>query len=195
MDVFGLGGKVPGGVQRDEPGATHRPHGRQQTGLIEGAVQFIKETEQVAGFDRIKGLADVIVRGDALDLEERTGVVATARRFHVLLETQERRALGEEHRESGRGDVGHGEVGIAARASIRQPGGDNAPPSHQMIKGTGIHGPRIDVPPQKYKLQSCDKLLRTREHAPQPCNLISRLRSAHLTVSQNENCWDATPLG
>ena len=89
----------------------------EQTGLIEGAVQIIKETEEVAGFNRIERLADVIVGGDALDLEQGTGVVATARLLHVLLETQERRALGEEDREGRQRDVGHGVTACCRRCA------------------------------------------------------------------------------
>jgi hypothetical protein len=40
MDVLGLGGKTPGGVQGDEPGIAHGPHGFQHACLLEGLVQI-----------------------------------------------------------------------------------------------------------------------------------------------------------
>ena len=95
----------------------------------------------MAGFNRIERLADVIVRGDALDLEQGAGVVAPARVFHVLLKTQERRALSEEHREGSRGDVGHGETRVVAGAPIRECGGDGAPASDELIESARVHAP------------------------------------------------------
>ena len=141
MNVFGLRGKVPSGIQRDEPGVSHRPHGGEQTGLIEGLVQIIKQTEQVAGGNRIKRLADVIVSGDAPDLEQGTGVVTPARLLHVLLETQERRALSEEDGKRRQGDIGHGIARVVARAPIRESGRDVAPASDEMIESARIHAP------------------------------------------------------
>lgn len=96
MDALGLGGKIPGGIQGDESGAAHGPHGLQHARLIEGLVQIIKEAEEVVRLDRVERLADVVIGGDTLDLEEGTGVVASAGLLHLLLETQERGALGEE---------------------------------------------------------------------------------------------------
>lgn len=59
MDVFGLGREIPGGVQGDEPGVAHGPHGLEQTDLIEGLVQLIKETKQMPGRDRVERVASV----------------------------------------------------------------------------------------------------------------------------------------
>lgn len=98
MDVFGSGGEIPGGIQRDEPVPPTAPHVFQHARLLEGAAQIIKETEEVVRFDLVQRLADVVIRGDALDLEKGAGVVATAGLLHLLLETQERGALGEEDR-------------------------------------------------------------------------------------------------
>ena len=100
MDVFGLRGKIPGGIQRDEAGVADGAHLLQQPRLVESLVEIVKETEEMTGLNRIERLADVIVAGNAFDLKERAGVVATAGLFHGLLETQERRALGEKDRES-----------------------------------------------------------------------------------------------
>jgi hypothetical protein len=104
-------------------------------------VEIIKQTEEVAGFNRIERLADVIVGGNVLDLEQGTGVVATARLFHVLLETQERRALREKDGERRQGDLGHGIARVVACAPIRECGGDGAPASDQVVEGAPIHAP------------------------------------------------------
>ena len=101
MDVFGLGGKIPCGIQRDQARLAHRAHGPEQTAFIKSLMQIVKKAEQMTRFDWVECLADVIIAGDLFHQEERTGIVATAGLFHVLLETEEGGALGEENRESG----------------------------------------------------------------------------------------------
>jgi hypothetical protein len=119
-----------------------RPHGRQQTQFIEGPVQIIEERHQMFRRDRVQRLTDVIVRGDALDLEKRAGVVAGAGLFHVPLETQKRRTLGEENREGGQRDVGHGELSIVTGARVRQRAGDGAYAGDEVIEtGRLLHAP------------------------------------------------------
>ena len=117
------------------------PHRRQQTVLIEGPMEIIEQLHQMLRRDRIQRLADVIVRGDALDLEQTAGVIAGAGQFHVLLETQEGGALGEEHREGGQRDVGHGELGVGAGARIRQRAGDGAQTGDEVIETELRHAP------------------------------------------------------
>ena len=142
MDVFGLGGKIPGGVQREEPGVLDRAHGLQQARLIEGAVEFVKQTEQMVRRDRIQRLADVIVRGDAPDLEQRASIVLPLDLFHVLLKAQERGALGEEDRERRQGDIRHRELCVVARAPVRETGDDAPPTFDELIEATRIHASR-----------------------------------------------------
>jgi len=138
-NVPGLGGEIPGGIQRDEPGALHRAHLFQQTRLIEGVVQFIKQAEEVMGRDRVERLADVIVAGNLFDLKERPGVVASASLFHRALIAQERRALGEEHRKSRQSNVGHAIAGIVTGAPVRQSGGDGTQAFDEMIEDARVH--------------------------------------------------------
>lgn len=142
VDVFGGGGEIPGGIQREEPGAAAGAHGLEQTALVEGAMRFLEETEEMLRLDRVQHLADVIVRRDALDLEERAGVVAAAGRLHVLLEAQERGALREENRESRQGDVGHGVAGVVAGAPVGEPGGDDVPAFEELVEAARIHAVR-----------------------------------------------------
>ena len=61
--------------------------------------------------------------------------------FHVLLKTQERRALGEADGERRQGDVGHGIARVVAGAPIRECGGDGAPASDEMIESVRVHAP------------------------------------------------------
>ena len=152
MDVLGLGGKIPGGVQRDQPGVAHRPHGLQQTCFRKGAVQLIKEAKEVARFDRIQGLADVIIRGDLFHLEKGVGVVVATGLFHVLLKAQEGGTLGEEHSKGGHTDVRHGVRGILAGAPIRKPGRDHAKAIHHLIEAPRIHGLRNASTPLKVQV-------------------------------------------
>ena len=58
-------------------------------------MQIIEQRHQMLWRDRVERLADMIVRGDALDLEKRAGVVGAAGLFQVPLETQKRATLGE----------------------------------------------------------------------------------------------------
>jgi len=117
------------------------PHGLQQPLLIEGLVKIIEQTVEVMGFDRVEHLADVIVGGDALDLEKGTGVIAAAGPLPVPLEAQERGALGEEDRESRQGEVGHVEEEIVAGAPIGQLCGDRAQPFDEVTEAARIHAP------------------------------------------------------
>ena len=94
------------------------------------------------GRDRVERLADVIVGGNAPDLEERAGVVAAASLFHGLLVTQERRALGEKDGESRQSDVAHVELSIGACAPVGQLGGDTAEAFDEEIEGARVHAPR-----------------------------------------------------
>jgi hypothetical protein len=137
-DVLGLGGEIPCGIQRDEPGVLHSAHLLQHACLIKGFVEIIEQAQEVMRRDRIERLADVIVAGDASHLKERTGVVASAGLFHAELITEKRRALGEEHREGRQGDVGHGVLGVVADAPIRQLSGDAAQPFDEMIEGARV---------------------------------------------------------
>lgn len=118
------------------------PHRLEQTGLRKALVQVIEEAENLGGFNRIERLADVIIAGDALDLEQRPGVVAAGGFFHVLLETEEGRTLREEDRQRRGGPIGHGVEGIPTRARVRQSGGDGSPASQQIFEAPRMHAPR-----------------------------------------------------
>jgi len=112
----------------------------QQTRLVKGAMDIIKEAEEVAGFNRVERLADVVVGGDAPELEQGAPVVASAGLLHVLLETQERGALGEEDRESRQGDVSHGVRDVIAGAPIGEFRSHGSPAFDEVIEGARVHG-------------------------------------------------------
>ena len=145
VDIFGGGGKVPRRIQRDEPGVLHRAHGRQHTQFIKGPVEIIEQFHQMLRRDRVERLADVIVGGDACDSEEGAGVIAAAGLFHVPLETQERGTLGEEDREGGQGDVGHGELSVVPRARVRQRAGHGAQAGDEVIETQGLLHALLDA--------------------------------------------------
>jgi hypothetical protein len=69
VNVFGLRGEIPGGVQEDEPGVLDRAHGLQQPRFRKSLVQIIKETKQFTRFHRVERLADVIIARNLLDTE------------------------------------------------------------------------------------------------------------------------------
>jgi len=142
VDVFGLRGEIPRGIQRDEPGVLHRAHGLQQTRFIKSLVQIIKEAEQLARLDRVEHLTDVVITGDALDAKEGTGVVAAVRLLHVLLETQEGGTLGKEDRKGRQRDVLHEQADILAGAAIGQAGQDGPPAFDDPIEAVRVHEPR-----------------------------------------------------
>ena len=109
--------------------------------FIKSPVQIIEEFHQMFRRDRVERLADVIVRRDGLNLEEAAGVIAGAGQFHVLLETQEGGALGEEHLEGGQREVGHGILRVVARARIRQRACDGAQTGDEVIETEQLHAP------------------------------------------------------
>ena len=93
------------------------------------------------GRDRVQRLANVIVGGDALNLEQTAGIVAGAGLFHVPLETQERRTLGEENREGRQRDIGHGVLRVVTRARVRQRAGEGAQTGDKIIETGRLHAP------------------------------------------------------
>ena len=130
--------------------------------LLKGPLQIIEEFHQMFRRDRVQRLADMIVRGDALDLEKTAGIIAGAGLFHVPLETQERGALGEENGERRQREIGHGVLRVVAGARVRQRVGDGAHAGDEVIETGGLlHAPIQPVRGQKYQLQSCDN-----RHAP-----------------------------
>ena len=146
MNVFGLRGEIPRRISCDEPGVLDGPHGRPQTLLSKGFMQIIEPLHQRFRRNRVERLAKVIIRGAGLDLEKRAGINAGAGQFHVPLETQERGALGEEHRERRQRDVGHGVLGVGA---VR--GSGSAPAGDEVIE-TGLLHALLDAGPgQKYQ--------------------------------------------
>jgi len=142
VNVLRLGREIPGGVQGDEAGLLNGPHGFEQTGFIKGLVQVIKEAEKAGSFDGVQRLADVVIAGNVLDLEERPSVVAADDLLHVLLETQEGRALGEEDRKSRERDIGHGVEAVLAGTPVRQSGRDSPPPLDKVIEAAPVHAPK-----------------------------------------------------
>ena len=141
MDVLGWGGKRPRGVQGDQARVADGPQGFPPPRLIEAVVQLIKETEARPRLDRVERLANGIIGGNALDLEEGTGVVATAGPFPIPLATQERGALGEKDRAGRPGDGSHGKAGVVAGAPIGPLGGNRAPTSDALREAARIHAP------------------------------------------------------
>jgi hypothetical protein len=142
MNVFGLRGKIPGGVQGDEAGVMDCAHRWQQAGLLESLVQIVKEAEEVAGLHRVERLADLVVARDAPDPEQRPSIVAPLGLLHVLLKAQKRGALGEEGGEGRQRDVGHFKLSVVAGARIGQAGRDGAPALDEIIEAARVHAPR-----------------------------------------------------
>src|SRR3954466_1500889 len=70
---------------------------------------------------RIEHVADVVVGGNAADAEQGLAVRAAVAGLKLALMIQEGRALGEEHRQGGQADVGHGILAVGSRALVREP--------------------------------------------------------------------------
>ena len=64
-----------------------------------------QQRSQLLGRHRIKQIADLPVAGDAVDTEQRSGVVAPTFLLHALLVVEERRTLGEGYRKEAEGGV------------------------------------------------------------------------------------------
>lgn len=151
-----LGTEIPGGIQRDKTGAANGPHGLKHPRLIEGFVQIVKKTEEMAGFNRIEHLADVVVAGNVLDLEKGAGVVASPGLFHPLLVAQKGGALSEKDAEGREGDVAHRVNAVVAGAAVWQGGGNRMQALDELIESTRIHVATMSVRASLYKLQLCD---------------------------------------
>ena len=192
MDVVGLGGEIPSGIQGDEAGVANRAHRLQQTHLRKGLLEFVKKTEQLRGRDRVERLSKMVVGRDALNLKEGAGVMAAARLFHMALEAQERGALGEKDREGRQNKVGHLEETVGAGAPVRQSGGDRAKAFDESIEAVRVH-------PQKKcrygpKSTSYNGVTRgnnqvnSRRRFPPASSSRSLASLRSLAENQNENC-------
>jgi hypothetical protein len=103
--------------------------------------KLVEKAEKQRRLDRVERLADVIVRGNAPDLEQGPGVVAPGVLLHVLLETQERGALGEEDGQGRGGDIRQIMEAVGPFAPVRQAGGKRAPALDKMIETAArVHG-------------------------------------------------------
>lgn len=142
MNVFGLGGEIPRGIQRDEPRVLHRAHGLQQARLTKGFFQIIKEAEKLGSFDRVKRLADVIIARNALNTEEGPGIVASVSLLHVLLETEKGGTLGKENGKGREREIGHAVGAVLAGTPVGQSGKDGTPAFDKMIEAARVHAPR-----------------------------------------------------
>ena len=142
MDVSRLGGEIPSGVQCNELRLPDRPHRLDQSGLLKALMEIVEEAEQIQRGNRIQRLPNVVVTRDVLDLEERTGIVASASSFHGLLETEERGALGEEDCKGRQRDIGHAIAQVIASTPIGQRARRSVEAPEDAIEATVIHAIR-----------------------------------------------------
>src|ERR1019366_3245105 len=92
-------------------------------------------------WDRVEGLADLIVAGDFLEEEETLGVVAAPRLLHRLLMRQEGGRLGKEDREGAQTKVGHGIGGVLTLAPVGQSDEHRAQVADQIVEARAAHAP------------------------------------------------------
>jgi len=117
-----LGGAVVlGAVERDQHVRSEPPERRKPAGALERRDHRAEHRKQVIGRDRVKQGADVVVGRDAAHAEQRLAVRAPVALLEPALERQERRALGEEQRESAQADIDHGIARVRSRALVREP--------------------------------------------------------------------------
>ena len=156
MDAFGLRGKIPGGIQRDEPGVADGAHLLQHPRPVKRLVEIVKETEQMTWRNRIERLADVIVAGDAFDLEERAGVAAT--RF-CSMACWKLRNEGHWEKKTANADSAMSAMANWVLSPVRRSGRAAATERRRSTRGSkpgAFMRPEMPGRGQKYKLQSCD---------------------------------------
>jgi hypothetical protein len=116
-----LGGAVVlGAVERDQHVRAEPPERLKPAGALEHRDNLAEHGKEPIGRDRVEHGADVIVGRDGAHAEQALAVRAPVPLLEPALESQERRALGEEKREGGHADVGHGVVAVRSPAFVRK---------------------------------------------------------------------------
>jgi hypothetical protein len=111
---------VLGAIQRDQHARAQALEGREPARALQVTDHLVEHGKQVIGRDRVEHAADVAVTGDAAHPEQGVGVGAAVPGRKLALVGQKRGALGEEHRERGQAEVGHGVGGVVAPARVRE---------------------------------------------------------------------------
>ena len=88
------------------------------TGIPQASVEG---GEHRTGSNQVQQVADLVVRGDALDAEQGLRVAEAALGLHQLLVGQKRRVLQEERPKGSQLSIPHLVDGIVPRARLRQP--------------------------------------------------------------------------
>jgi len=132
MDL--LRGMIPGAIQSNERRVVDAAESLQDPRCTQGVVDPIIHRIEGLGRDRVEHLADLIVAGDLLEVEETLGVVMTPGLLHRLLMRQEGGRLGEEDREGAQTKVGHRIGGVLAPAPVGQSGEHLAQVADQIVE-------------------------------------------------------------
>ena len=99
---------VLGAVQRDQHARAQALEGREPARALQLGDHVLEHGTKVIGRDWVEHAADVTVAGDAAHPEQGVSVGAAVPGLKLALVGEKRGALGEEHREGGQTEVGHG---------------------------------------------------------------------------------------
>lgn len=138
-----LRGMIPGAVQGDERRVVDTAQSLQNPRCAQGVVDPIIHRIEGLGRDGVEHLANLIVAGDRLEVEETLGVVMTPRLLHRLLIRQEGGRLSEEDREAAQTKVGHRIGDVLAPAPVGQSGEHLAQVADQIVEARAAQAPSL----------------------------------------------------
>jgi hypothetical protein len=130
---------IPGAIQSNERRVVDAAESLQDPRCAQGVVDPIIHRIEGLGRDRVEHLADLIVAGDLLEVEETLGVVVTPRLLHRFLMRQQGGRLGEEDREGAQTKIGHRIGGVLAPAPVGQSGEHLAQVADQIVEPRAAH--------------------------------------------------------
>src|SRR5262249_36502228 len=120
----GLGRKVIGAIQGHQELIAKDAKMCQHAVLFKACKDLNKHRLQNARRDRIEPLADLIVTGNLLHVEQRLGIILPFGVLQPALVLQKRRRLGEKDAKGAQGSILDGIAGVGTRfAMVRQLGG------------------------------------------------------------------------
>jgi hypothetical protein len=105
-------------VQSDQNASAKTPENLHRLIFPKQTNGFAEQRKQQRRQGRIEHIADVIVSGDFVDLEQALAVRLATPRFQQALVGEKRRALHEKYRKRSQADIAHAIADIVARALV-----------------------------------------------------------------------------
>ena len=115
-----LRAEILGSIPCDQGSAVQPTEGLSDRGLGQQRFHALETRLQKRGVGLVQPIADIIVRRDSTDPEQRLAVGAAMALLQRALKTEKRRALHEKHRESREAEVGDLNIAAAPFSRVRK---------------------------------------------------------------------------